>query len=382
VLETRVFLRALLPIMAGSCACSGPPSEAPTALGTQPVVNGRASPAGTREDAIVLLRTPLEEGELVCSGTLVADNLVLTARHCVARGTPGPFICTPTGELLDDGSGAGALGLDMPADTIEVFTGDGDDRTLLAKGATVVSSLTGTVCVDDLAFVVLDRKLELPPLPLRIGGSARVGEAATLTGYGLDETMNFGTPVAELARNTRDDLEIELVGPLDRADATTIPPRAIVLSGAAGCVGDSGGPLYATATGAVLGVYSMLAGDSCTSMSGLNFFAHVPVHVSLIADAFDAAGAEPILEDDGTPPDDGAGGAGGAPAGDAGNDSGPAGAPSDGEPNEGSHRSSSSNGGCAVATRARAPLDSTGMVAALLVLLRFGRRLRAGRRED
>ncbi len=384
MLETRIVVRVLLPIVAMTCACSGSPAEAPTERGTQAVVNGRASPAGTREDAIVLLRTSLADGELVCSGVLVADNLVMTARHCVARGTPGPFVCSPDGELLDDGSGAGALGLDVPADSVEVFTGDGDERRLVATGAIVVSSLTTTVCVDDIAFVVLDRNAELPALPLRIGRSAGVGEAVTLTGYGLDETMNFGTPVSDLARHTRDNLEIEYVGPLDTADATTIPPRSLVVTGDAGCVGDSGGPLYATGSGAVLGVYSMFAGDTCTSTAGLNFFAHVPIHVSLIADAFDAAGTEPIAEDDGASPDAGAGGvgAGGAPAGDAGSDSGPAGAPSDDAGRTRTRVTSSSNGGCAVAASARRPLHSVGMVAALLSLLYAARRLKAGRRAD
>jgi hypothetical protein len=278
------------------CACGTPGTEAHVALGSDAVIDGRPSPSGTREDAIVMLRSQFDDFAYSCSATLVAKNLVLTARHCLAYGTPGPFSCDGHGQLLDDGSGAGRLGLDLPADTLEFYSGDGADRTLVALGKKVISSLSETACIDDLGFVLLDRDVDLPRLPLRIGQSARVGEAVTLTGYGIDETMGLNTAFDQLTRHTRDDLEIDAVGPNDTTDASTIPPRAVLLLGAAGCVGDSGGPLYARDTGAVLGVYSLGVGDSCTGTSVVNIFAHVPVYTGLIGDAFAAAGADPIAE--------------------------------------------------------------------------------------
>jgi hypothetical protein len=144
----------------------------------------------------------------------------------------------------------------------------------------------------------------------------------SLTGFGLDESMGFDTRLNELRRHTRDDLEVQAVGPSEPEDVTDTPARAIAERGAVGCVGDSGAPLYATDTGAVLGVYSLLEGSSCTSGDGLNLFAHVPVYVSLMADAFDAAGSEPLPEEGAPPKTTGEGGAsdGGAPdqAGSAG----------------------------------------------------------------
>ncbi|HVR21142.1 MAG TPA: trypsin-like serine protease, partial [Polyangiaceae bacterium] len=257
----------------------------------QAIVYGRPSPPETREDAVVFLRTEFDGRELMCSGTLVAANLVITARHCVSYVTDGSFMCTAGGELVEDGSGAGHAGLHLPAESIEIHTGDGADRRLIAHGAHVLSTVSETVCLDDLAFVVLDRELDLPRMALRLERSTAAGEAVSLTGYGLDESMDFETPFAELRRNTRDDLTISEVGPLLAEDVTTVPPRTLVLTEPAGCVGDSGAPLYATESGAVVGVYSLLAGDSCVSASGRSHFAHVPAYLALIDDAFRAAGA-------------------------------------------------------------------------------------------
>jgi hypothetical protein len=362
------------------------------------VVNGKSSPAGTREDAIVFLRAELDGKELSCSATLVARNLALTARHCVAYGTPGPFTCNLRGELLDDGSGAGRLGLDLPAEGLEIHTGDGADRRLVAHGSQVISSLTDTVCIDDIAFVVLDRELDLPVLPLRIGRGARIGEKVSLTGYGLDETMGFDTRLDELSRHTRDDLRVDAVGPLEPADVTLTPPRSLAQVGAVGCVGDSGAPLYATETGAVLGVYSLLEGSSCTSTDGLNLFAHVPVYSSLIGDAFDAAGSEPTLEvehsplaGDGGASDGGASGQSGAAgaaerpegdhaAGQAGED-GRAGTPGDAvlPPAKPRTRSQGSTSGCALTPQGR-ELNALGALAVALAGMLMRRGLRGGRR--
>jgi len=270
-----------------------------TLASEQPIVFGRPSPSGTREDAIVMLQTEADEGELVCSAVLVADNLVLTARHCVSHAVRSGFECTIDGELVEDGSSAGSVGLHLPAAGLEFYSGDGDERKLIARGAEVLSTLSPTLCIDDLAFVVLDRSVALPFLPLRLERTTRIGEAVMLTGYGPDETMDFDTPFADLHRNTKDDLVVFDVGPKTAEEVTTAPPRTVMVRAPAGCVGDSGGPLYAKDTGAVIGVYSLLLGNSCTADTGFNLFTHVPDYHSLIDDAFAAAGREPLPEPEG-----------------------------------------------------------------------------------
>jgi hypothetical protein len=98
------------------------------------------------------------------------------------------------------------------------------------------------------------------------------------------------------------------------------------------CLGDSGGPLLAQETKALVGVHSLIEGD-CGAPETRSFFTHLPPLWPWVERAFEMAGATPTLEPE--PPDPcadagecaGAGGehSGGAP-GSSGESSGGAGA--------------------------------------------------------
>jgi hypothetical protein len=278
-----------------AAGCSAPAPDAPLANVPLAVVNGEPSKPGGIEDAVVLLRTRVAGGDLVCSGTLVAPNLVVTARHCVSYSVDGPFRCTVRGELTDNPDGGGTLGLHLPADQIEFYDSALPRLQPLAHGARIISTLSQSTCVNDLAFVVLDHALALPVLPLRLGSRARASEDVTLVGYGTDEfTDAFDWHV--LPRLRKSGLTITAVGPDSVDQVTTLAPRTIQINGPAGCLGDSGAPLRAASTNALLGVYSLLAGAACNDPNARNFFVHLPSFQALIDEAFAAAGAMPILE--------------------------------------------------------------------------------------
>jgi hypothetical protein len=268
------------------------------------VVGGGLSPTGGIEDAVLMLRVVLDDGELVCSSALVAPNLVVTARHCVSYFVEGKFTCTTQGELQSVDRDAGTLGSQFDAASIEFY----DDRTPrtnpVAYGAQVLSTLSETICTNDLAFVVLDRALALPVLPLRLDGRARVGEPVTLIGYGFDDEMAGGTYLdyTTQPRTHNTTLVIDELGPVGADGVTTAPPRTIVLDGASSCVGDSGGPLVARDTSALLGVDSLADGNDCKAAATRNLFTHVPDFSMLIRAAFRAAGAEPTPEPSAAPP--------------------------------------------------------------------------------
>jgi hypothetical protein len=327
------------------------------------IINGEVS--GSSDDGVVLLRAvPTDVEELLCSATLVAPNLLITARHCVSYFQEGYFNCSPRGEVIDATDNAGHLGLHFDPKSIEVYGREQRDEPL-AHGSQIISTLSATVCVNDLAFVVLDTPLTLPIVPMRLGTPARDGEASVLVGFGVDgsgHNVDFQTAT----RHRKAGLEIADVGPDSLAEGVIrTPPRTLVLQGPSGCIGDSGGPLLDEASGALLGVYSMLQGESCSTPTGRQFLVHVPPFQLLIKQAFAAAGAEPLRE----PEPSGAGGSGNEPTGAAGAD----GADSPGDP------TSAQSSGCAVTQPPSEPFAAASWV--VLALATAVERIRRSNRR-
>ena len=300
--------RGLVVSVLGLCALSCGAAEPGEASGSQaePIIAGE--PSGSEQDGVVLLRAVLEDkSELLCTASLVGPNLILTARHCVAYLTDGQFSCSTRGELIDNPTGGGRLGLDLPAESLEIYAGKTPRKAPVARGLQVISTLPPTLCQNDLAFVVLDTALDLPLVPLRLGRPAEPHEAALLVGYGTSETTQL-IDYKTQARQQKRGLEVAGVGPDSLDDGvTTVPPRTLFVEGPSGCIGDSGGPLLAESSGAVLGVYSLQRGSSCSAPTVRSQLVHVPPFQILIDEAFAAAGCEPVPE----PPAE-AGGAGGA----------------------------------------------------------------------
>jgi len=297
-------------------ACGGQPPEREPSVSSSAIVGAERS--GSEQDGVLLLRASIDEGDVLCTASLIAPNLIVTARHCVSYLSPGPFQCSTSGEPIDVPDGGGSLGLHLPPSSVEVYGGDPPRDGPLARGTQILSTLSSTICKNDLAFVVLDERVEAPILPLRLGRPAERGETTVLVGYGVTKE---GQQIDYLRqkRAQKRDLTIAGVGP-DSASSgvSNVAPRSILIQGPSGCVGDSGGPLLAQDTGALLGVYSLLEGTSCESADVHHHFVHVPAFGDLIDRAFTAAGESPLLES--SPPDppsnaEGGGGAGGGGAG-------------------------------------------------------------------
>jgi hypothetical protein len=170
--------------------CSDATPGQVTEVRVESIVAGE--PSGAEQDGTVLLRAVLADGsEGVCSASLVGPNLIVTAAHCVAYQTDGDFSCSVRGELIDNASGGGRLGLHLPAASLEVYGGEAPRKSALAHGLKVISTLSPHVCQNDLAFVVLDTALELPVMPMRLGRPALVHETVVLVGYGTSRNDGY-----------------------------------------------------------------------------------------------------------------------------------------------------------------------------------------------
>jgi len=216
-------------------------------------------------DAIVRVVGP----KMTCTGTLVADDRVLTAHHClVERGDHGEFLP----KLVD-------------ASIVQVELG-GD---YLPWGTVGVRAIVAPPCGEaggrgDVAVLVLERKLVgMTPFAVRLEQPPVRGERLDPMGFGRCAASPSG-----IRRRNRDG------GPLDTLHSGTFDMSASI------CPGDSGGPVLARTTNAVVGVVSLSAMDSDESTSALSVMARIDafrsmfVYARSISDGADPADLPPL----------------------------------------------------------------------------------------
>jgi len=280
----RALLPALLALAALACAAQEPLPE-DVILQTAPIIRGKASTAS--QNAVVMLRIA---DEAVCTGSLVAPNLVLTARHCVSH-TDETLLCAPDGHAL----AGGRIHQDYDAQDIVVYTGVRESALRArARGAQLVHDSAKNLCNHDLALIVLDRDVSGVPLaPLRLTESTRIGEMLTSVGWGL--TASGTLPRARMQRTG---VLVTDVGP-----SSETPSHELTV-GEGICSGDSGGPAL-SARGAVVGVVSSGGNGryddanpaaGCIGADTTNTYSRVAPFARLVRRAFKEAGAKPQLE--------------------------------------------------------------------------------------
>jgi MYXO-CTERM domain-containing protein len=270
-----------------------------------PIIEGTTD--GPEHDSVLLLALYKGGGFYgVCTGTLVAPNLVLTARHCVTDSERSA-LCRSDGTPYQGGK----LNADFAASDIYAYTGTSAAASATNKAAAaargkalVVEKAKTTYCDGDVAFILLDKPVNAPVAPMRLREGAREGETITAVGWGLTETGR--TPQKRLKRGG---VRVEAVGPLVLDSQTRIGLAASeFLVGESFCSGDSGGPAFAS-TGAVVGVVSRGGGgeknesnpaSTCIGQYVANTYTHVATKQQLVNEAFRASGYSP--RDEGTPP--------------------------------------------------------------------------------
>jgi V8-like Glu-specific endopeptidase len=239
---------------------STPPSVRPAALSQNLEARHSDFPfaLATEDDAIVRLVAP----DATCTGTLIADDLVLTAKHCV--------VTTPRSEREH-------VQLIQTKDLKIEIGGDYMAWGTLKPRHFVVSACGEFGGAGDVAVIVLERKLVgVPTRKPRLNAAPKVGELVDSMGFGRCATSGG------IVRKVREGGKVR-----------SLTGETILLD-AAICPGDSGGPALSRETGEVVGVVSMSAMDSDERTRQASVMARIDAYSELFAQARAIAdGTEP-----------------------------------------------------------------------------------------
>ncbi len=234
--------RASLLLALLGAACAPLPTPAPA----EAAIVGGAPETG--EPAVVFVSAVIG----ACTGTLIAPNVVLTAKHCVqTRGASGP----------------------VPVSILSAGVGP-DRRSLrsyrVARVDTTPGGFFGMAITDgtDIALLTLRESIpDVTPIPIRRAPPTDlVGREVTAIGYGQRPDGGVGVKYRTTAT-------LENVTP------------AVLTARNAICQGDSGGPIILEGpTREVVGVaaYGQLAGPMATCPAVLDAWNRVDVQLALI----------------------------------------------------------------------------------------------------
>jgi hypothetical protein len=276
-------------------------SEGPQGFGQNraPIING--VPSTATDDAAVGVAI-MSGGSFAgfCSGVLVAENIVLTARHCVSQTDEGAA-CTKDGKPIDGGK----VYSDHKPGDLQILVGSKASFTFDAVGIKIFHSDVANLCNNDIGIIILDHKLTGAKLAsIRLDSPPIKGDTITAVGWGQsNNSTGYG-------RRRRADIPVTAVGPASSSIGGNVGPAEFAI-GEGICSGDSGGPALDTKTGAVIGMVSRGTNGApytpstdppttlCVDTPDYkthNIYTRTDGFKDLILAAFAEAGAEPWLE--------------------------------------------------------------------------------------
>ncbi len=190
-MRRALWIPALLSAGLALTACSadvdhGSQGGERTTTVSSPIINGEFDD-GTKNDSVVLIETELPGGKAAgCSGTLVAPNVVFTARHCVSR--------------TDDYSKA----VYEDHDPAKMMIWLGNAPRFLPDGhvARIVHDSATNLYDSDFAILILKTGIGTMISPMRLASAPEKYEAVNAVGYGVT-TSDTSTPTGVPKRYRR-----------------------------------------------------------------------------------------------------------------------------------------------------------------------------------
>ncbi len=233
----------------GTVACAavvlaaGCSSEAVSRSQSQPIQGGQVDTTHDYAVGVCVGNGP-GQCQLLCSGALIAPNLVMTARHCVDQ-SPKTIDCT---------SSANVFGSQYAPDSayyITTYSSMMQQSTGWHQAAQIFTTPGSQVCGNDMALIMLSDNVSLseaggsfvtPVVQYSITDHPRYSTTVTAIGYGDTDavTQNAGT------RHILENVNLICIPGdpgIDCGTQSQITPNEFV-SGNSTCEGDSGSSAY------------------------------------------------------------------------------------------------------------------------------------------
>ena len=239
-----------------SAVNEGAPEQQQSALHPRPIIHGQPSTAKAHEAAVEMFYM----GEGICTATLIADTVVLTAAHCVY--VKDCQYNWETGESENC-----QLETDPARFDFRTGTSASDSARQMRRASAILAhpNYNDTYLLNDIALLRLASPFEgvapIPALPDKAGiawSADDVGQTITYVGFGLTESGASGRRLQVAST-----VDVVCLGPSHCGDGENwyAPPRAICSFMSAGgtCNGDSGGP-------------ALLVRDGVTYVAGVTSF--------------------------------------------------------------------------------------------------------------
>ncbi|XP_058457227.1 brachyurin-like [Malaya genurostris] len=216
------------------------------------VTNGQEATPGQFPYQIALLST-FSAGTGLCGGSVLTNNFILTAAHCVQNALGGTAI--------------------MGAHN-RINTEDTQQRIAFsASGITIHPGYTSTNIRNDIAVVRLDSAIvfndRVQPARIPASGDSRTfaGETGTVSGFGRTTDASQATSAVVMFTSNPIMTEADCLSSWG-GNAAIIQAQNICMSGEGGrsaCNGDSGGPLTVAEGGSLqVGIVSFGSAAGCS----------------------------------------------------------------------------------------------------------------------